>query len=245
MSTEQTMTDGLNMWEEAAKKAKDSGENPATDNAKKESESEIPEVPKVLCPCCKHPTLSKPVELKGVLLDHYLSCLMTGTPFSHTYPIYNGRMHVTVTQLAKKNALKLDIVDKVIDKCFAGLSEDSIDSLSIRQEDMKGLLRVCACVTIIEMVATGANIIAQPSETVWGICNTLQEAKSEVFLEKLPEADILALIGDQIKLMSDPALMSSLPAAMLISLVSSHNYIHNLLMEAAFDTNFWKGIELA
>lgn len=64
-----------------------------------EKEKKAPEF--ITCPCCGKPTLVKPLELNGPILDHYIACLVSGVPFSHTYPIYKGKLEVTVSRLTQ------------------------------------------------------------------------------------------------------------------------------------------------
>ena len=42
------------------------------------------EIEYVTCPCCGKPTLVRPIKIKGTVLDHYLTCIMSGVPFWHT-----------------------------------------------------------------------------------------------------------------------------------------------------------------
>ena len=54
---------------------------------------------KVICPCCGKPTLDKQLKVSDALLDHFVSCILTHTPFFNDYSLYNDRIQITCTQL--------------------------------------------------------------------------------------------------------------------------------------------------
>lgn len=238
MEQKNVIAEGLKMMEEAAKQA---------NTVDAETKDKLEEIPKVLCPCCKNPTLSKPIEVKGELLDHYLSCVITGTPFSHAYPIYQGRLTITVTQLSNEESILLDRACSKLAQCFRDLDAATKDSFKMDLDAIQGCLRTYVGISLIEMTTPNGPKIIEPARHIADICHTLADlALTFPIPPEDPEKPIrIKAIEDTISRLSDTSCMSAIAATTLIELITAHNYLYTILMDAAFDANFWKGIELA
>ena len=249
MLKEDLIAQGLKMMADAEKgvnttDTEGAAENSSPDASPTKTEKpteETPAVAKVICPCCKHPTLSTPIEVEGALLDHYLSCIMTGVPFSHTYPIYKGRLSVTIAQLSSAEAATMQNALSVLDYCSHMLGDSHKELL----DDLTGLVKLYVGVSSISMKqATGTKLIT-PRDIVLMVCGSLSDMKTDLLMGNTqPEAALEELVKYNLKL-RDTSLMSAVPSRLLADLLKAHNNLYAILMEAAFDTNFWEGIELA
>ena len=200
------------------------------------TEQQEDKVDYAICPCCGKPTLVKPIQVKGPLLDHYISCIVSGVPFSHTYPIYEDKIQVTVTQLDKAMALKIAGASAVL-----SAAENKFPASKKQLEDFESMLKLYCSISSIHMQNGGQDKTLTPSELVSDICGKLTALAASV--ETGAEAALKELTT-LYEMLTNPAYVSGLPGIMLGSVISTHNEVYNILMNVGFGPNFWKGIEL-
>ena len=108
----------------------------------------------IVCPCCHQKTLHKPVKPNAQVTDQWMACLITGVPFNHTYPIYGGRINVTVTRLSP------ELVDMEV-KVGAALDKLSAIEWSagapVNFDIMKTMYKLCIGITSISMKSAKIN----------------------------------------------------------------------------------------
>lgn len=203
------------------------------------------------CPCCGKSTLHKPVKIKDEMLDHYMSCILTGVPFWHAYPLYDGKLTVKIGLLTRE---QLDLINRVARLCIQAREYSRIP-----QEDIDIVQRRTRLFMHIQGIDTKVNTVAQQS---WQPSAALSEALP-AYIDKLTKLmdelrgeskdaeaykDAVTATKDifhaMSQLCSDTALLSSVPEALLAVALDTHNQIYGILVSAGIDVNFWEGIEL-
>lgn len=188
----------------------------------------------VLCPCCGKPTLTRPVKINDELLDHYMSCIISGVPFSHTYPIYGGRIKITVSQLDEPMIQALRKTGRILDTWS---SEEDHDKEVFQELDH--LIKLYCAITSISVSAGATTKELQPYNVVMSICKTISDYTETSGITKLD------LARKQLETMRSPQTAAGVPAAIVMGVIEAHQQIYNILLNAGFDVNFWEGIELA
>lgn len=187
------------------------------------------------CPCCGQSTLKKPVKVDSAIVDDYMAGIMTGVPFNHTFDMFNGKLRITVSSATRDEALKL--------YRFIFITEPfSADSSMVR--DLLGLVNTYCSITNIDV--SGRNDesrIYRPAEAVMSTCTKLLETwDGENLQEK--KTEFLADLQKAYQTLSANDVLSSTPPMILNRVISDFRALETLLLEAGFDENFWKGIEL-
>lgn len=224
---------------QAAQEAREQG-NPNLDSAAQDTkEEELPKKPEfITCPCCGKPTLVKPLELSGPVLDHYMSCLISGVPFSHTYPVYKGKLEITVTRLSKEQEQTVKAVNAVLENCEKLLS----DNLNTVRE-LAQIIKLYVSIKDIRVMS--ASKVCYPQDIVLDVCSKILELRIDILADTIDHADLLAKVNSFLKILMNPEVMSAVPSSMLAAVVETHSHLFYILMDSGFDVNFWKGIELA
>ena len=184
-----------------------------------------------ICPCCGKPTLIKPVVVKDALLDQYMACIISGVPFTHTYPIYNGRIKITVSVLDRATAGLVTRVTSLLEAV-----EDAADAAT--KDKIARILSAIRLYCFIDTITINAGDKTReyhPAATARDVCNQ--------FLIK--DIDLTEAISKQLLVLQDQQNVSNVPAAILMRTVEGHNQLNTILLTAGFDENFWEGIELA
>lgn len=197
----------------------------------------------ILCPCCRKSQIPKPVEIDSPIMDHYMSCIMTGVPFSHTYELYGGKLAITATMLAHEESLDLSIATSTLELCKAKMGGEMDETLS----ELIGMLNVYAQIdTISSHDKTKLNMksLYNPKKVVFDICKDLNEKRYKIIQNDMTTDDIKKMIENAFALCKNTSTMSALPAAILSTVQRTHDTLYSILVEAGFDPNFWKGIEL-
>lgn len=213
----------------------------STETMEQQKAENRPDIAFVTCPCCGKPTLPKPVKPNQELVDHWLACMMTGTPFSHAYPIYDGKLTVTVTRLSAAQVDKLDQSLTVLDLLKAKAWPDP--GCPVNLDLLRGLIR--RLVSIKEIKLHGSHpVVFAPQPVALGWCGRLVSEKAALlaFTDISSVSELLQACYDDL---TNPELVSAVPDEMLLAVLSAHVSISDILMSAGFDSNFWKGIELA
>jgi len=192
-----------------------------------------------ICPCCGKPTLPVPVTPNAQLLDHWLACMATGVPFSRTYPLYAGRVKITVTQLTPENA---DAVTAMCTKLSLIASNIILDDLSLNVDMLASAAKICIGIESIEMKANGQDLLFKPAECVLKAAELLKQIDIGDSVDKGKLANVIREISDNL---ISPKYMSAVPPKLLLLLLETHNKLYDVLLNAGLDKNFWDGIKLA
>lgn len=204
----------------------------------KEEGSKVEYVP---CPCCGKMTLVRPVEVKGELLDHYMSCIMSGTPFWHTYKLYGGKLEITISQMSRDDGLKLKTATAEIEGIMHRLDTESQE----RAKDVIQLARLFACITNIDVHSGGQTKTFHPSIHVYEVLESFDKLQVDLAAGTRSEEDAAQLVKKAYDVMHDTTVMSAVPIRALLLIMESHAQLFDILLSAGFDTTFWDGIELA
>lgn len=197
--------------------------------------SDEPKEPKkIKCPCCGQLTLTPPLDINTELTDHYLSCIMTGVPFHHTYPLYDGKIKITISVLSSEDMLTIDSAVTFIKDKLDSTNNDVYDQLG-------GMIRAYAFVSNVECVGKTTKVYTPASSMLSCAQDVLKlRVSDEPDIGLTPEA-----AEELLKKYKNNDILSPLPFPMLEAVCKTHITIYNILTETGFDPNFWKGIELA
>lgn len=219
-----------------AKKSPTPGEQEVA--KEKEEGSKVEYVP---CPCCGKLTLVRPVEVKGELLDHYMSCIMSGTPFWHTYKLYGGKLEITITQMSRDDGLRLKTATAEIDGIMHRLNTESQE----RAKDVIQLARMFACITNITVHSSGQSKCFNPNTHVYEILGYFDRLQVDLAAGAKNSEDAEQAVKKAYDVLHDATVMSAVPIRALLLIMESHAQLFDILLSAGFDTTFWNGIELA
>lgn len=199
--------------------------------------TEKKEEPKMAtCPCCGQETIKRPVKVDGKIIDDYLASIMTGVPFSHTFPMFDGRLKITVSVADKQEGLVL--------YRFVFMTEPfAQESSTVR--DFLGLVNTyCSIRKIIVTKGEDQNVY-MPAEHVIEACRKIVDVwEKEDLAKEEKKAEFLQALQTAYNELIVPAVVSSTPMLILNRILTDFRTIESLLLEAGFDENFWKGIEL-
>lgn len=219
-----------------AQEARDKGNPDALKQDDTQEEVKKPEY--ITCPCCGKPTLVKPLELSGPVLDHYMSCLISGVPFSHTYPVYKGKLEVTVTRLSKEQEQAVKDTDAVLSNCEVLLS-DRVSSI----RELAQIIKLY--VSIKDIRIASASKVCYPQTVVLEVCEEIKKLRLDVLADTIDHQVLAEKLAGFLKVLMNPEAMSAVPSSMLAAIVETHSHLFYILMDSGFDVNFWNGIELA
>lgn len=185
----------------------------------------------IKCPCCGKNTLHKPLEIKSFLLDEYMASIMTGTPFSHTYKVYDT-IDITVVQPLKQEAQRLLRAGQVLNDLLSKIDDETVKD-KLRAAIL--MIKFYGTIKTIESRKEGFDRkIYKPAEVVDNFVSALNEAGGDV--DKIVAAYEKADTVDN---------LSALPELMLRAVVDTHTDLYYKLLDAGFNATFWQGIELA
>lgn len=185
----------------------------------------------IKCPCCGELTLRKPLDIKSIVLDEYMSSIITGVPFSHTYTVHDT-IDITVEipeQLVKQ---KVFVAVQKIDRLAA--LEQNLDKATI----LKAISLTVSSYGYITTIATKnkGQIVKSytPAAVIRAFCDKLVDLGDDV-------DTIIKLYNET----ATPENLSSLPDIMVRAVARTHDDVYNILLDTGFNSTFWKGIELA
>ena len=197
----------------------------------------------IICPCCGKPTLTPPVKPKDELMDHWLACMVTATPFTHIYPMYNGRIYVTVRANSADSDGKVSMLASILDSIGARDDLMAVHQANIPQ--LKAMARICIHLPKREIASSGADArVFTPAECVVMALDKLYPLRSAI-LSGAQIDDFQLTMAEVTKLLTAPENVTSLPPDILSMTVETHLQLNNILMNTGFDKTFWAGIELA
>lgn len=198
-----------------------------------------------ICPCCGQTLTSpspKPPDAKMAL---WMSAMLSGTPYTDTYPLYGGAVRVTasVTGPQRSRALSRALTrlrtlrDRAIDRTDDPICLDFVE----RYDDLEAALRTLAFIREVTVDGDGDSRVYDVDGVVWPIVETIASTP-------VPDKDELAAtLKATMSALEDlerPELVSGLPANAMVSVASVHQQIAALLSDAGMDENFWRGIRL-
>ena len=185
----------------------------------------------IKCPCCGELTLRKPLDIKSIVLDEYMSSIITGVPFSHTYTVHDT-IDITVEipeQLVRRNIF---IATQKIDQ-LAALEKD-LDKSTILKNISLTIQSYGYIITIITKNKGQVVKSYEPAVAIRDFCKELAEL-----------CDNVDAIIDAFDKVAVPEKLSAVPDVMIRAVAKTHDDVYNILMNNGFDSTFWKGIELA
>ena len=195
---------------------------------------------KQICPCCGQLMKKVPLEITDDLFDFWLACVMTGTPFSHKYSLYKGKLTVTVKSFTEEGRQLL----KTGDTCVAVLKEhfEGNQTLLTQLDEIRQVLHNCYCVDTIEVSAAATRKLFHPSSVMEeGICK-LEEIRKRLSMGTEDDSSIMEDLKKVRAFITASANISSTPAHILFTIVDTHFRLSEELEQQGFDSNFWMGI---
>ena len=207
--------------------------------AKKTTKPTTPEYE--TCPCCKQKTLKKPIKISSEIAEHYMACIVSGVPFNHTFPMYDGRLVIKVLSHSREETIlvyKMVMLTEPLAhtspmlKDLIGLvnSYGNIESIAVKHKDDEGKEHVT---------------VYKPSSYVLKACAELVAKWETVKITDDNKKEFLADMQEKYNKLSSTEIISAIPPVVLHRVVSDFRMLDSILLEAGFDENFWKGIELA
>lgn len=200
----------------------------------------------VRCPCCGKLTLQKPLKPNQDLVDQWLSCMLTATPFHHTYQVYDGRMKITATQLSSED---IDLVDDLVStlqyvKDMDWSSPERGGSCPVRVDQMLGASRLYISILVVSITSEGTEKTYKPAAMVKAAAGIVKGKETAIRAGASVDEWIPALKECE-RLLLAPENMSAVPLPMIMGVAEAHNRLSRILMDTGFDDAFWEGIELA
>lgn len=194
---------------------------------------------KLICPCCHKPTLEAPVKINNDTLDHFLSCLLTHSPFFYTYKLFDGKIKVTCTELNESDkSLSKNVSTELSDLVINGVLEEQ------KGIAIANTIYLMMRLKDIEVSTHEATLTYQPQQIASVATTELLDCVNKYKEDKNPK-NIIDAIDECYKKVTDPNLVSSVPMSMLATVQETHASVYSLLLDSGFNENFWKGIELA
>lgn len=190
-----------------------------------------------ICPCCGQETKSQPVKVDGKIVDDYLASIMTGEPFSHTFPLYDGKLKITMKAASREEGLKLyDFV----------LLVEPFAAESSQLRDLIGIVNAYCTVSKIVVKHDKEESIYMPSKHVIEECFKLVETYGKMDMhDEENKTKFLQDVQAAYNRLSSHEVLSSTPPAIMNRVGKNFKKLEATLLEAGFDENFWQGIELA
>lgn len=212
-----------------------------TDSTQNNDTTTTTEVKYTICPCCGKATLPSPAKPNEQLMDHWLACIVTGTPFTHTYNVYDGKLAITVSQLTPDMAKIVNNIETIIN-----IAQKKPDANTITSELSSIISTAKTVITImdIEMTTKNNHKLYHPNEVVTNVSDILTKIKYDLSINDSIEPYKETLLNCY-KTITSKDLISGVPAQIIFSVLQTHNNLSTILMDSGFDSNFWKGIELA
>lgn len=178
---------------------------------------------KITCPCCGEQTFFQPTKLDPVLKQHYLSCILTGVPYTKDYSLYDGAVTITMTQMKPK------FTDSIVRiGTIAKLLQDTQKRTRI-QDIIQRVFRLSCIVKI--------RVQLQDNHMEFNIQDTVN-----YILQNITQDTSIQQLNSYYQKLSDPKVVSSIPNAIIDTVIATHSNVLNLLTSCGFDQNFYSGI---
>ena len=200
----------------------------------------------VKCPCCGELTLQRPLDIKSAVLDEYMASIISGVPFQHTYTLHNS-LDVTATVLSKAEKTKIYNTLQLLDTVSKTLGEKDptnrtkIDELSVT---IQLYCYIAEIRTRKDKQMIGS---FSPAAKISELCDKINALQAQIILYATSgeATDIVTELVSLYDTDCSDKILSAVPDVMLRAIVRTHTDLYNILMSESFDSNFWKGIELA
>lgn len=209
--------------------------NIMSEEQKTEQNNATQEQPKerhIMCPCCHQMTLPEvPNKLNPQLVDHYMACVLSGVPFNHEYPLFDGRILVTASAPSPEQKQAADQLVSILNGCQS--------QLIIERDNMRGMIRIMMGIMEIKLNPGRDDMrVYHPATALTEMLTQLKE-----YMNSYPEEQ--DGVAQKLKQLTGPDTASGVPPHVLLAVTNAHASITAILNNIGFDRNFWKGIELA
>lgn len=198
----------------------------------------------IMCPCCGQNTLHKPITPKQDVVDQWLACIVTGTPFSHTYSMYKDRIKVTVTvaddKLRRTMTELRTWLTRAMDRLWPELERRpfNVDEMLVR-------CQVLGCITAIDVKDKDKVLTALPSAIVSSVYNSIKPFVDTAIFGDQNQAEFKTVLLDCHTRLYDTKNVSAVPMDLLASAVYTHATLNRYMLDMGTASDFWTGIELA
>ena len=184
----------------------------------------------IKCPCCGELTLRKPLDIKSIVLDEYMSSIITGVPFSHTYTVHDT-IDITVEIPDKNDAQEQFLAVQKLDRLGA-TEQDLAKSTSLKAASVT--VQTYSWVTVIVTKRDGKAVKTYtPAEAIKQFIADVKSAGDDV--------DVILALYEKLNTSEN---LSTIPEVMVRAVSRTHNDVYNILLTTGFNSTFWKGIEL-
>lgn len=198
-----------------------------------------------ICPCCGQTLTSPSPKTPDGKMALWMAAMMSGTPYTDTYPLYGGAVTVTAAMPDRQASLKLSraltslrsLRDVAIDRQDDPVCRNFTD----RYDDLEAALRTLAFVREVTFTDNGDHREYDVASVVGPIVGMLAELRQP---GKDNLAETVSLVTEALEDLERPELVSGLPAQAMVTVVAVHQQMHSMLSEAGMDENFWRGIRL-
>ena len=214
-------------------------------------EAEEKKEQKIKCPCCGETTLTKPLDIPSPILDEYLSSILSGVSFSHTYPLYGGKLEVTAVILDKQASRKRISILQMLTDLKRSVGTSDVRKITLI-EDLQGVINLYYNIqTINTYVDKKLMSSFEPSAKINSLFDAILDNQQYVYhyvrqdYTGEDKDKIFDILQELYATYCTDTVLSSVPHLMLQAVVTTHSDLYNILLESGFDENFWHGIELA
>lgn len=178
------------------------------------------ETVKTTCPCCGEQTFKLPAKVPQDKLDHYISCMLTGEPYTETYSLFGGRIKLTCRELPQM------IVDKM-NRLFTVKPKDESSIWGDFIQRLYTLLPV-------------QKIVYENSKE--GSTFLLKELTEPILDLASKHVDDQEWLKDKYELLNDPSKVSAIPRKILDKTVVTHLEQLDIFINSGFSPDFYEGI---
>lgn len=176
------------------------------------------------CPCCGKHTFEAPAKLDEATKQRYLTCIISGVPYTQEYLLFGGVVKVLITELPAS------VTDKMVRLGAMASLEQSTDRKSALIDLIGRLYRLLPLQTI--SIESSSDI---KQFHVSAIC---QEVLDTALDKDSTTEQLLTLYAK----LTDPASVSSISQGILDKLLNTHSQTLDLLVNSGFDEAFYQGI---
>ena len=177
-----------------------------------------------VCPCCGKQTMKLPVQVSESFKQHFLSCMISGTPYQRQYMLFEGKVKVIVTQLHPEwqdNLIQLGVKARLAD---SQAEKTVLNNISQRVFRLLPIRKFC--VTDFRNNSQEYNI----SDIVFALLKEALLAQNIQSLQKIYAK------------LNDPQVIPCLSMPLIDKLIVTHNRTLDILVESGFDDLFYAGI---
>lgn len=205
---------------------------------KTKQQEEQPKEDMALCPCCGKPTIKKPIKVDSKIVDDYMASIITGVPFNHTFEMFDGKLRITVSSADREEGRVL--------YSFVFLVEPYSAEYSVLR-DLLGVINAYCNITKITVSSmSNGDKIYFPAKHIVDTCKKLVEKWDGLDItEKGKKEELIEDAKNIYQAMISQDVLSSTPPMIIQRVSNDFRALETIMMEAGFDENFWKGIELA